>query len=84
MRARPSRTSASSRRSNGASEPGSPMSRPYHARSCATSTISATPASTSARASASIDSIVRERCVPRNDGIAQNAHARSQPSATFT
>ena len=35
------------------------------------------------RASASIDSGVRERCLPRNDGIAQNAQARSQPSATF-
>ena len=43
-----------------------------------------TPCSTSARASASIDSGVRERCVPRNDGIAQNAHARSHPSAIFT
>ena len=36
------------------------------------------------RTSASIDSSVRDRCLPRNDGIAQNAHARSQPSATFT
>ena len=36
------------------------------------------------RASASIDSGVRDRCLPRNDGIAQNAHARSQPSAIFT
>ncbi len=26
----------------------------------------------------------RERCLPRNDGIAQKAQARSQPSATFT
>ena len=83
--ARPSPGRAvSSRRSSGASEPGSPTSRPYQARSCATSTISATPPSTSWRASASIDSGVRERCLPRNDGIAQNAHARSQPSATFT
>ena len=78
------REPASSRRSSGASEPGSPTSRPYHARSCATSTISATPRSTRPRASASIDSGVRDRCLPRNDGIAQNAHARSQPSATFT
>ena len=76
--------SGSRRRSSGASEPGSPTSRPYHARSCATSTISAAPCSTSARTSASIDSGVRERCLPRNDGMAQNAHARSQPSATFT
>ena len=42
------------------------------------------PPSTSARTSVSIDSIVRDRCLPRNDGMAQNAHARSQPSATFT
>ena len=58
MRARPSAASASRRRSNGASAPGSSMSRPYQARSWATSTISATPPSTSERASASIDSIV--------------------------
>ena len=45
--ARPSAARRSSRRSSGASEPGSPASRPYQARSCATSTISATPPSTS-------------------------------------
>ena len=44
----------------------------------------ATPPSTRARTSASIDSGVRERCLPRNDGMAQKAQARSQPSATFT
>ncbi len=60
------------------------MSRPYQARSWATSTISATPPSTRSRTSVSIDSIVRDRCLPRNEGIAQKAHARSQPSATFT
>ena len=36
--------------------------------------------STSARMLA----IKRERCLPRKDGIAQNPHLRSQPSATFT
>ena len=38
---------------------------------------------TRSRASSTIDSGVRDRCLPRNDGIAQNAHARSQPSATL-
>ena len=54
---------------------------PYDARSCATRTISWAPSwSTSAR----IESGVRLRCGPRNDGIAQNPHVRSQPSAIFT
>ena len=44
--ARPSGASVSSRRSSGASDPGSPTSRPYQARSCATSTSSATPLAT--------------------------------------
>ena len=46
-RARPVGASRSRRRSSGASAPGSPMSRPYQARSWATRTISATPPSTS-------------------------------------
>ena len=31
-----------------------------------------------------IDSCERDRCRPRNEGMAQNPHFRSQPSATFT
>ena len=45
------------------------------------STIScASSCSTSVR----IEATSRLRCGPRNDGIAQNPHVRSQPSAIFT
>ena len=56
-------------------------SLPYDARSCATSTISRAPSSSTSRR---IESTSRLRCGPRNDGIAQNPHERSQPSAIFT
>ena len=56
-------------------------SLPYEARSWAISTISrASSDSTSAR----IDDTSRLRWGPRNEGIAQNPHDRSQPSAIFT
>ncbi len=51
--------------------------------SWATRMSSRTPPSTRPRASVSIDSGVRDRCLPRKLGIAQKAQARSQPSATL-
>jgi hypothetical protein len=74
--------------------PGRERSRPYDARSCATSTISRTggaaapdgvvPPANSDSTSDMISSAWRERCLPRKDGMAQNPQMRSHPSATFT
>ena len=63
---------------------GSPRSLPYEVEFSLTSTSSRTPVLASHSASASISSGVRETNAPRNDGIAQNAHRRSQPLASFS
>ena len=46
--------------------------------------IAVAPGAPSASTSASTSSGERERCLPRNDGMAQKPQMRSQPSATFT
>ncbi len=46
--------------------------------------MSTTSRTSSWSTSATIESIERETCGPRNDGLAQNPHRLSHPSATFT
>ena len=60
-------------------------SRANEERSWATSTTSANVPSDppSWSTSARIDSVERERCLPRKEGMAQNPQLRSQPSATL-
>ena len=62
----------------------SPRSLPYDVEFSLTRKISLTPCSPSQRASASTSDGRRETNAPRNIGMAQNAHRRSQPLAIFS
>ena len=61
----------------------SPRSLPYDVEFSLTSTSSRAPVAASHRASASTSAGGRDTNEPRKDGIAQNAHRRSQPDASF-
>src|SRR5213596_1220407 len=62
----------------------SPRSLPYDDEFSLTRTSSRTPSAASHSASAMTSSGVLETNAPRNDGIAQNEHRRSQPDASFS
>src|SRR5580658_3994187 len=61
-----------------------PRSLPYEVEFSLTSRISLTPWPASQRASASRSSAGLDTNAPRNAGIAQNEHRRSQPEAIFS
>ena len=62
----------------------SPRSLPYDVVFSLTRNSSRTPCSPSQAASLRISAGGRDRNAPRNDGIAQKLHRRSQPDASFT
>ena len=70
--------------SNFSSNLKSPKSLPYEVEFSLTSNNSRTPLSASQAASSKISPGSRETNEPRNAGIAQNVHLRSQPDAIFS
>ena len=62
----------------------SPKSLPYEVEFSLTKTASVTPRPASQATSATTSAGGREMNEPRNEGIAQKVHRRSQPDASFT